>query len=64
MRFVTPDDRHRGRDGALLAARHALDQRARRKTPRRWTGQTRNWTPIGPVTLDPHSHEAQALKRM
>ncbi|WP_433927018.1 IS3 family transposase [Sorangium cellulosum] len=64
IRFVTPDDRHRGRDGALLAARHALYQRARRRTPLRWTGQTRNWTPIGPVTLNPHSHEAQALTRM
>ncbi|WP_437810115.1 transposase [Sorangium sp. So ce1078] len=27
IRFVTPDDRHRGRDGALLAARHAVYQR-------------------------------------
>ncbi|WP_437564524.1 transposase [Sorangium sp. So ce542] len=36
----------------------------RRKTPLRWTGQTRNWTPVGPVTLNPHTHEAQALTRM
>ncbi|KYF98712.1 hypothetical protein BE18_34735 [Sorangium cellulosum] len=65
IRFVTPDDRHRGRDGALLAARHALyQQRARRRTPWRWTGQTRNWTRIGTVTLNPHTHEAQALTTM
>ncbi|WP_436606554.1 integrase core domain-containing protein [Sorangium sp. So ce1036] len=61
IRFVTPNDRHRGRDSALLAVRHALYQRARRRTPRRWSGQTRNWTPIGPVTLNPHTHEPQAL---
>ncbi|WP_437954180.1 hypothetical protein WME98_18500 [Sorangium sp. So ce296] len=54
----------RGRDGALLAARHALYQRARRRTPWRWTGQTRNWTRIGTVTLNPHTHEAQALTTM
>ncbi len=29
IRFVTLDDHHRGRYGALLAARHALYQRAR-----------------------------------
>jgi transposase InsO family protein len=60
LRFVTPDDRHRGQDAALLAARHALYQRARRKAPRRWTGSTRNWTPVGPVTLNPHPHESNA----
>ncbi|KYF55297.1 hypothetical protein BE08_33695 [Sorangium cellulosum] len=59
--FVTPNDRHRGRDGALLAARHAIYQRARRRTPLRWIGQTRNWTPVGPVTLKLHTHEAQAV---
>ncbi|KYF67701.1 alpha/beta hydrolase fold domain-containing protein [Sorangium cellulosum] len=50
-----------GAEQAAIAARHALYQRARRKTPLRWTGQTRNWKPIGPVPLDPHAHEAQAL---
>ncbi|XYI00025.1 integrase core domain-containing protein [Sorangium sp. So ce1128] len=64
LRLVTPDDRQQGRDGALLAARHALYERARRRTPLRWTGQTRNWTPIGPVTLNSHTDEAQAFMRM
>ncbi len=54
LRFVTPVDRHERRDPALLAGRHALYQAARRKTPRRWTRGTRNWTPVGPVTLNPH----------
>ncbi len=53
IRFVTPVDRHEGRDAELLAARHALYQRARRGTPRRWTRNTRNWTPVGPVVLNP-----------
>lgn len=54
IRFVTPEDRHQRRDPALLAGRHALYQAARRKTPRRWSRDTRNWTPVGPVTLNPH----------
>ena len=26
---------------------------AKKATPRRWTGDTRNWTPVGDVTLNP-----------
>ena len=53
IRFVTPHDRHDRRDVALLAARRKLCAGARTKTPRHWTGGTRNWTPVGPVALNP-----------
>jgi transposase InsO family protein len=53
IRFVTPDDRHAGRDVALLAARHAVYERARAENPERWSGDTRNWTPITVVKLNP-----------
>jgi putative transposase len=53
IRYLTPAQRHAGHDGPMLAARHALYQRARDSHPRRWSGRTRNWTPIGPVTLNP-----------
>jgi putative transposase len=53
IRYVTPAQRHAGGDGPLLAARHALYQRARETNPRRWSGPTRDWTPIGAVTLNP-----------
>jgi putative transposase len=59
LRFVTPADRHERLDPPLLAGRHKLYQAARRKTPRRWTGHTRNWTPIGPVTLNPHKEDTK-----
>ena len=26
---------------------------ARQRHPVRWSGDTRNWTPVGPVTLNP-----------
>lgn len=51
--YVTPAQRHSGEDGALLANRHELYTRARQANPRRWSGATRNWTPVGPVTLNP-----------
>lgn len=53
IRTVTPAQRHAGGDGPVLAARHALYQRARETNPRRWSGRTRDWTPVGAVTLNP-----------
>jgi putative transposase len=53
IRYVTPAQRHAGQDRPMLAERHALYQAARESNPRRWSGQTRNWAPIGAVTLNP-----------
>jgi len=53
IRYVTPAQRHAGHDHALLAKRHTIYQRARECNPRRWSGKTRNWTPISIVTLNP-----------
>jgi len=54
LNFVTPEDRYYGRDTALLAARHAVYERARQKHPERWSGSTRNWSPAPAVTLNPN----------
>jgi transposase InsO family protein len=66
IRYVTPAERHAGGDGPVLAARHALYLQARQANPRRWSGPTRNWTPIGAVTLNPEhdSVAAAALQPM
>ncbi len=53
IRYVSPSQRHAGEDLAILAARHALYASARELNPARWTGNTRNWTPISAVTLNP-----------
>jgi transposase InsO family protein len=53
IRYVSPAERHDGRDHAILAARHVLYLKARERNPARWSGDTRNWTPIGAVTLNP-----------
>jgi len=53
IRYVTPAQRHAGQDGRVLDARHALYQDARQRNPQRWSGPTRDWTPIGAVTLNP-----------
>jgi len=56
IRFVTPTARHAGQDAALLAARHSVYEQARRRHPARWSRQTRNWTPMGTVWLNPKPH--------
>ena len=53
IRYVTPEQRHSGQDQAILAARHELYLQARERNPARWSGATRDWSPIGPVTLNP-----------
>jgi transposase InsO family protein len=53
IRYVSPAQRHAGDDHAILAARHDLYLKARERNPARWSGDTRNWTPIGAVTLNP-----------
>ncbi len=58
IRFVSPIDRHERRDKAILAARHRVYTTAKARTPRRWTGATRNWTPVGAVRLNPEKRDA------
>jgi transposase InsO family protein len=53
IRFVTPDERHFGREDRILAQRHALYERARRTKPERWSRASRDWTPINSVVLNP-----------
>ena len=53
IRYVTPAQRHSGQDQTILAARHELYLKARQRNPARWSGATRDWSPIGPVTLNP-----------
>jgi transposase InsO family protein len=53
IRYVTPEQRHMGADVAILARRRILYERARQQKPERWSGNIRNWAPIGAVVLNP-----------
>ena len=53
IRYVSPAQRHGGEDQKILAARHALHSETRQLNPARWSGNTRNWSPIGAITLNP-----------
>jgi putative transposase len=53
IRFVTPEDRHAGRELEILHQRHQVYEHARLQNPRRWSGATRNWQPVETVYLNP-----------
>jgi len=57
IQFVTPDERHRGQDPAILAKRKELYQAAKERNPQRWSGHVRNWEPVGNVWLNPENSE-------
>jgi hypothetical protein len=62
IRYVSPAQRHAGEDHAILAARHALYANARARHPARWTGPTRDWSPITAVTLNPEREAVVAME--
>lgn len=53
IRYVTPGQRHRGEDIRILAERHQLYTEAKARNPQRWSGSTRDWTPVSEVWLNP-----------
>lgn len=53
IRYLTPNQRHRGEDKTILEKREAVYKSAKQKNPQRWSGQTRNWSPVTEVWLNP-----------
>lgn len=53
IQFVTPQDRHAGEDHDILAKRAVVYAIAKARHPERWSGDARDWTPVGPVWLNP-----------
>lgn len=53
IQFVTPEQRHQGHDGAILANRQTVYEQARVRHPERWSGPIRNWQPVTEVWLNP-----------
>jgi len=53
IRFVTPAQRHAGKDQPTLRRREMVYEAARARNPQRWSGHVRNWRPIAEVNLNP-----------
>ena len=54
IKFVTPNQRHEGKDNELMKNRNVVYELAKAKYPERWKNRaTRNWKPIATVWLNP-----------
>lgn len=60
IRFVTPDDRHFGREDHILANRRKVYEKARYRNPNRWSKSTRDWSPVRLVLLNPEKGDVAA----
>ncbi|MGQ3665297.1 IS3 family transposase [Citrobacter braakii] len=58
IKYVTPDERHRGLDEKILAARKSVYRLAHQQHPERWSKQLRNWEHIPAVNLNPDKEAA------
>lgn len=62
IKFVTPHQRHTGKDEQVLENRTEVYEKAKQKNPSRWSGNTRNWSRIGPVWLNPDDEKVKLEK--
>lgn len=63
IQFVTPEQRHQGHDGAILANRQTVYEQAKARHPERWSGPIRNWQPVTEVWLNPSAEVQSAPAR-
>lgn len=52
IKFVTPADRHEGKDRKILQMRKYIYAEAKKKNPNRWSKEIRNWNRIEKVGLN------------
>lgn len=52
INFVTPNTRHDEKDKEILEKRAQIYEIAKKKNPSRWTGKTRDWSPVKEVQLN------------
>lgn len=55
VKFVTPSERHGGHDLEILEQRRRVYEQARQRHPERWSGDTRDWSRITSVVLNPQN---------
>lgn len=58
IKYVTPAQRHDGRDIEILEHRKAVYETARNANPQRWSGNTRNWDHEAGVELNPKLNDS------
>ena len=67
IQFVTPNQRHNREDKEILEKRETVYEAAKERNPQRWSGKTRDWSPITEVWLNPPKEvraEEQKLRKV
>jgi transposase InsO family protein len=63
LKYVTPSQRHKGQDKALMVSRAKLYDEAKTRNPGRWARGVRNWTLPKVVFLNPERNpESEEIK--
>ena len=62
IKFVTPEQKHRGEDIKILLERENTYRKAKMRHPERFSSKTRNWSPVEAVHLNPASTKNKASK--
>jgi len=60
IQFITPAERHCGKDQEILRNRKAVYAAAKERHPERWSGETRDWSPVNEVWLNPDNEETSS----
>ncbi|TMX31452.1 hypothetical protein DA100_19725 [Vibrio sp. Hep-1b-8] len=58
LNYVTPSERHNGKDEEILKRRAEVLLTAKQRKPERWPGDIRNCEPVGNVHLNPEREAA------
>lgn len=59
IKFITPNERHMGKDIEILANRKLVYKKAKLENPSRWSGKIKNWDHIEEVYLNPEKGKSE-----
>ena len=63
IKFVTPEQRHTGKENEILRHRKAVYTHAKSNNPNRWSGEIRNWDAVREVYLNPESKKIERERK-
>jgi transposase InsO family protein len=64
IKFITPEQRHAGKDREILDKRKVVYEQAKSRNPTRWSGDIRNWNPVKDVYLNPEKQKIKSDEKM
>jgi len=64
IRFVTPNQRHKGQDRRILQDRQMVYKKAKKRHANRWSGSIRNWSYIDHVWLNPPKGKSDETEKL